>query len=400
MSPPRLTADRGFLTVAMLLGLLAATVPLSVDPTLPGMPQMALSFGVDAASVQYSLSAFMVGIAGGQLLIGPLSDNLGRRPVLLAGLTLFVVAVIGCAVSQSITVMIVLRLLQGIGVCAAAVIARAIVRDLYQREDAARMYATMMMIHGVAPILGPIMGAQLTLAFGWRAVFWFLAVYGVVTLFTIWRALGETIPERNPEATRPRVLIRTYGRLLSSRLFVGYMLTMSGCYAGLFAFLSASASTLITQFGVSISNYSYLFALCMACYVTGSWVSAKLVGRLSIAVMIITGAIVIAAAGITMAALGFARVDLAVAIVAPMAVFMLAFALIVPPAQAAAMAVFPDIAGAASSVLGCVQLAVSALTGLIVGQFADGTQLPMVTALCVASLLPGLIYFTVVRPAA
>ncbi len=387
----------GFIATALLLALMMASLPLSVDTTLPSMPLAAAEFGVSDGTIQFSLSVFIAGIAAGQLLYGPISDRYGRRPVLLVAFAVFLAAVAGCALSASVQSFIALRFVQGFAACAASVLSRAIVRDLFDREAVAKMFAYMMMLYGAAPIVGPILGAHLTLAFGWRSVYWFLLVYGAAALVVIWRALGETVPARRPEAIRPGAMARTYAGLLRNRIFVRYTLMLSACYCGLFAFLSASAASLINHLGVSVEDYGYLFAGCMAAYTFGSWLSGRLVGRRSIHSMIVTGGAMLACAGVVMAGLGLFRVDAAAAIVLPMAVYMFAFSFIVPAGQAAAMSIFPQTAGAASSVIGFVQLTLSASTGFLIGHFADGTQVPMTVAIGVVSLCPIAIYPLIVR---
>lgn len=387
----------GFAATALLLSLMMASLALSIDSTLPSMPLAAAAFGVSDGTIQLSLSVFIGGIAAGQLIYGPVSDRFGRRPVLLAAFCGFGVSVAGCAVSTSVESFIVFRFLQGFAGCAASVLARAIVRDLYDREAAAKMLAYVMMLHGVAPVLGPILGAHLTVAFGWAAIYWFLLAYGVVALAAVWRALGETAPALRPDAIRPGPLARTYLRVLGNRVFVGYMLMLSACYCGLFAFLTASATSLIGHIGVSVEDFGYLFAGCMVAHVSGSWMAGRLIGRYSLHRMIVIGGCTMPVAGVAMAALGLAGVDSAAAIVVPMAVYMFAFSFIVPAGQSAAMSVFPDVAGAASSMIGFVQLTLSALAGVLIGQFADGTQLPMTVAIGIASLCPIPIYMLAVR---
>ena len=301
----------GFFATALLLSMLMASLALSVDSTLPSMPLAAADFGVSDGTIQFSLSIFMAGIAAGQLVYGPISDRFGRRPVLLAAFCVFVASAAGCALSVSIDYFFAFRFVQGLAACAASVLARAIIRDLFDREDAAKMVAYVMMLHGFAPIVGPVLGAHLTVGLGWRAIYWFLAVYGVLALAVTWRALGETVPARRLDALRPGPLLRTYLRVLSSRAFVGYMLMLGACYCGLFAFLVASATSLINHVGVSIETYGYLFAGCMMVFVCGSWLSARLVGRRSIRGMVVAGGAMMFCAGPAMAALGFAGVDTA-----------------------------------------------------------------------------------------
>lgn len=378
--------------------MLLATVPFAIDMTLPAMPVIATAFGVTDSAVQFSLSAFVAGIAAGQLIYGPMSDRFGRRPIMMIGLGLFLAASLGCALVSSIEALIGFRFLHGLAACSMQVLARAVVRDLYRNEDASRMYAQIMMVHGLSPILAPILGAQLTIAYGWRSVFWFVAAYSAILLVMVWRTLDEPLTERDPRAIRPADLFRNYARVLSNRPFVGYMLCMAACYCGMFAFLTASSATLIRQLGLSVADYGYVLAGTMSVYLVGTWVSARLVRRRSIAGMIVPGTMLMAASGVVMAALGLARVDLVVAIVVPIALYMFAFCFIVPPAQAAAMSLFDRNTGAAASMIGFVQLALSAATGALVGYFADGTQVPMVVAIGVASVCPFAAYALIVRP--
>ena len=386
------------LFLIVLLGLLLATLPFAVDLTLPSMPMTAAAFGTSDAAVQFSLSAFVAGLAAGQLVYGPVSDRFGRRPVLMIGLGLFLAASIGCALAPSIEALTAFRAIHGLAACAMSVLARAVVRDLYRDENAARMYAQIMMVHGLAPLIGPILGAHLTIRFGWQAAFWFLAAYAAVLMVLVWRALGESLARRDPAATRPADVLNNYVRVLTDRPYVGYLLAMAACYSGLFAFLFASPATLINQFGLSVADYGYLFSATMLVHLVGTWVSARLVRRRSIAGTIVPGALVMAASGIAAAGLGLARIDTAAAVVAPVGLFMFAFCFIVPPAQAAAMSRFDRNTGAAASMMGFVQLAFSSATGALVGHFADGTQIPMVLAIGIASLCPIAAYALIVRP--
>jgi len=396
---PRPPAGRpGF--VAVLLGMLLATLSLSIDLTLPSMTMTADALGVGDAAMQMSLTAFVAGLAAGQLVYGPASDRFGRRPVLTAGLGLFLAAVLGCALAASVEALIAFRALHGFAVCAMAVVARALVRDLYRDEDAARMYSWIMVVHGVAPIVAPVVGAHLAEELGWRSVFWMLAVYGAAMLATVRLFLGESLAAPDPAATRPLALLRAYGRVLANRRFVGYLLCIAACYCGLFAFLNGSAPVLMRRFGLSETAYGYVFAATMAAHLVGAWASARLVRRRSIAGMLAPGALGMAACGLVMAGLGLARIDAPAAVVVPMAGFMLAFAFIVPPAQAAAMSLFDRNTGAAASMMGFVQLALSAATGAAIGHFADGTQGPMTAAIGIASVCPIASWLLIVRPGA
>ena len=380
-----------------LLGGVTALGPLSIDTTLPAMPAIADAFGTGYASVQLSLSAFMLGIALGQIVIGPLSDGFGRRPIMLAGVALYILSTIGCANAPTVEWLMTFRLLQGFAACAGQVLARAIIRDRFDREDAARLLSYVLMVHGIAPLIGPIIGAHIAVDFDWRAIFWFLALYCAGLAVLLWSYVGESIPARDPNALRPVRLLFSYWEILRNRTFFGYMMCTACCSSGLFAYLSGSSAVIIDGLGKSVETYGYLFALAMTGYVVGNFISARLVRRTGIDRLIKVGGTGLALSGLVMGALGWAGVNTVAAIVAPMFCFMFAFPLVVPPAQAAALSPFPHAAGRASSLIGFLQLCIAAAVGTIVGQLDDGTQGPMVTTIAIAGFGPLLSYWLILK---
>jgi DHA1 family bicyclomycin/chloramphenicol resistance-like MFS transporter len=391
---------REFALLSGLLGALTAIVPLSVDPTLASIPLAAAALGTDAKGIQVSLSAFMLGVAFGQLILGPLSDRFGRRPVLLVHLVLYVAATAGCALAPDLEILIGCRLVQGLAACSAHVLSRAVIRDRLEREDAARMFSWVMIVHSVAPLAGPIIGAHLGVESGWRAVFWAVAAYGALVLVLLWFQLRETRAHTDLEALRPRRLVRSYGAVLGNRAFVSYVLCTASCYSGLFAFLSLSSPLLIGRYHVTPEGYGYLFSITMIGYVTGNWLSTRLVKRLGIDPLLRLGALAMAAVGGVIGVQAWAGFDSALAIVVPFFFWMMTLPLVVPQATAEALTPFPMLAGTASALLGFLQLIASTVTGLIAGAFYDGTQIPMTTAICLTSLGPIISYTLFIRPRA
>jgi len=386
-----------FALLAGLLGALTAIVPLSVDPTLASIPLAAAALGTDAKGIQVSLSAFMLGVAFGQLILGPLSDRFGRRPVLLVHLALYVAASAGCALAPDIETLIASRLAQGFAACSAHVLSRAVIRDRLEREDAARMFSWVMIVHGIAPLLGPIAGAHLAVEAGWRAVFWAVAAYGGLVLVLLAIMLRETRARADFEALRPRRLVRSYGVVLRNRAFVAYTICTASCYSGLFAFLSLSSPLLIGRYNVTAEGYGYYFALTMVGYVTGNWLSTRLVRRMGIDRLLRAGAVSLALFGTAVGGLAWSGFDSTLAIVIPFFFWMLALPLVIPQATAGALTPFPMLAGTASALLGFLQLFASTVTGTIAGAFYDGTQLPMTTAIWAASFGPILSYAFLIR---
>jgi DHA1 family bicyclomycin/chloramphenicol resistance-like MFS transporter len=388
---------REFALLAALLGALTAIVPLSVDPTLASMPLAAAALGTDARGVQMSLSAFMLGVALGQLVLGPLSDRFGRKPVLLIHVALYVAASAGCAVAPDIGTLIASRLVQGFAACSAHVMSRAVIRDRLEREDSARMFSWVMIVHGLAPLAGPIAGAHLAVAFGWRSVYLAVGAYAAVVLLVLAIMLRESLARPDLEALAPRRLVRNYAAILRSRSFLAYTTCTACCFGGLFAFLSLSSPLLTGRYHVSTEGYGYFFAVTMVGYVTGNWLSARLVRRLGVDPLLRLGATALAVCGAAVGAQAWLGFDSALAIGVPFFFWMMALPLVVPQATAGALSPFPMLAGTASSVLGFLQLSGSTAIGTIAGAFYDGSQTAMTTTIFLASLGPILSYVILIR---
>jgi DHA1 family bicyclomycin/chloramphenicol resistance-like MFS transporter len=386
-----------YLILLILLSMLTALTALSIDPTLPSMPNVAETFGIESATAQLSLITFMLGLALGQLVIGPLADRIGRRPVILLSLVVYISAAIGAALAPDIETLAGFRLVQGLAACAGQILPRTVIRDKFESIDAARMLSYVMMIHGVAPIVGPVFGAHLAIAASWRAVYWFHVAYGGLVFILAWFLLAETLERADPRAFNLARMARTYAAVLRNRVFYGHMLCGLGCYAGLFVYLTTSSAVVVGHFGKSGETYAYLFALTMSGWLIGNLVSARLVGSWGIERLIRVGSAGSAVAALTMPALAWGGVDDVWAIVAPMFFYMTTFSLVVPPSQAAALTPFPEVAGAASSLMGFIQLCAGAVIGAGVGQFDDGSQIPMVTAIGITGLGPAAAYWLFVR---
>ena len=245
----------------LLLGLLTAFGPMSIDMYLPAFPAIAHEFGVGIAPVQYTLAAYMGGLALGQLLYGPLADQYGRRPSLLGGMGVYAVATVGCALSTSVGGLVGWRVVQAVGGCSGLVLSFAIVRDTFAGNEAARIFSTMLLVMGLAPILAPTVGSFLVAHASWRLIFWLLMGLAVLTLTYIGRSLPETLPaeRRNPGAVRGA--FRTYGALLGDRTFVGYTLTSGMVQAAMFAYITGSPFVFTQLHGLSAQQYGLLFGL-------------------------------------------------------------------------------------------------------------------------------------------
>jgi len=382
--------------MTLLLGALIAVAPLAMDIYLASMPSMTRALAATPEQVQLTLSLYMYGWGASQIFVGPLADRFGRRPALIAGLAVFVAASAVCAASRTIETLIAARVVQAIGMAAVAVVPRAIVRDLYSGDRAAKMLSLMGVVLGIAPIVAPIIGSHLHVWFGWQANFIFVAGYGAIALFCVVTALPETIKARNKRATDPAVVLANCRRLLHSRKYVGYLLVAAFSSSGLFAFLAGSAFAFVTVIGTGERGFGLLFGAVMLGNIAGSIAGSRLVTRWGIDRMIRYSTWLMLFAGLALAALAWLRVAHPAAIVVPMFLFMVALMTTMPQATAGALTPFPEISGSAASLLLFCQFMLASTAALIVGVTFDGTQRPMATVIAVASTLTFIAFRAVV----
>ncbi len=365
----------------MLIGALTAAVALVIDSTLPALPTVARSLGADAARGQLVLTGLFVGVAGGQMIWGPLSDRYGRRPALVAGLALTLAASLACAAATSVAALAVLRFAQGLGVSSAPVIARAVVRDLYAHEHAAGVLSRVTVVFAIVPIAAPLLGSSLLAWLGWPSIFVMHALFAALLAAAVVSALVETAPRAASPAASAGLLAD--GReLLSHRLFLGPTLVLLCALAGVMAWITNSAFVLIRGFGVSPSAYGLMYALVMAGQIFGAYANSRLVARFGIRAMLRFGTRLAALAGFTALGLAAAGVAHWTALVLPQTVYMFAIGMIMPNATAAALSPFPQTAGTASSLIGTLQFVSGAAIGAGLGALYDGTALPIAAALC------------------
>lgn len=384
--------------VIVLLTVLVALGPISTDLYLPSLPSLMRYFSASEAEVQLTLSIFLVGLAASQLVYGPLSDRFGRKPVLLAGLVIYLAASIACMLAPSIESLIAARFLQALGACVGPVLCRAVVRDVYGREGAARVLSYLAAAMAIAPLLGPILGGYLQAWFGWRANFAALVIYGLGGLAGAAALLPETHHDRNPLATRPSNILETYLMLAGQRRYVGYVLSSAFGYSGIFCFISGSSFVLMGMMKLEPNAYGYCFAAVVAGYIVGATLAGRLARKVTIHHMIAAGGAIALVGGIVLVALASAGIDTVMAIVAPTTVYLFGVGMVMANSMAGAIGPYPRAAGAASALLGFTQMSTAALVGAAIGHAADGTQMPMVIALALSAVAGPVSYWTLVRP--
>jgi DHA1 family bicyclomycin/chloramphenicol resistance-like MFS transporter len=376
------------LALTATLALLTALGPLSTDMYLPSLPAIAQDLGASTAETQMTLSSFLLGFAVGQFVYGPVSDKVGRKPVLVAGLAIFILASAACTVAPSIEALIGARFLQALGASGPIVLARAIVRDLYEGPRAGRELSRMGTIMGLVPAIAPIFGGLLHEAFGWRSTFAATILFGLALAATVILRLPETIPARSPAPLSFPMILRGFGTLLRHPAYRVNVALAGLAYGGLFAFISGSSFVLQGVYGLGELPYAFSFGTMVIGYIGGTLLAQKVVGKRGLDGTIRLGVTALALGGLVMLALvGVFAVPSSFAVTLPMALYALGVGLTMPQAMASAMMPFPDRAGAASSLLGICQMTFAALVGMALGQFLDTSALPLPVTVATAGVL-------------
>ena len=359
------------------MGSLVAIAPLSIDLYLPALPAIGRSFSATAPQINATLAAFLMGMAIGQIVYGPMSDRFGRRPPLLIGITIYVSASIVCAFAPDIATMNVARFVEAVGGCAGSIVGRAIVRDRFDHREAARMLSFMTLIMGLAPVLAPMIGGGLLIISSWRLIFCVLAVSGAIIGFCVFRFLDESRSPETAAVARSETVLRAFGTLLKNRRLLSYLAAGSLNGAVLFAYVSSSSSLLINTYGFSPQLFSVVFA-CNALAIVGSaQINRRLLKRLSpdhvlkrasIASLIVASLLLTAAwSGIggywTVLPLLFAA--------------LATFGLMSGNTMAGALSADPTRAGSIASLMGSASYLMGALAAWLAGLFANGTALPI-----------------------
>ena len=351
--------------------------PLSTDLYLATLPGMAADFGVAAADVQHTLSLFVIGFGTAQLVSGPLSDRFGRKPIMIAGLTLYLLSSVACTLAPSLPWLVAARFAQAIGCCTGVVVARAVIRDAYTPADGARMLAKASSLLSLAPIFGPILGGYLQVAFGWRAAFVALAVAGLVVWIAALFRMRESNVQINPQSLRPDRLVHGYLGVARSPAFWAYALPGTLSYASIFAFISGTPFVLIRVLGIPTEHYGYYFACGVLGYLGGTLLCRRMIGRIGLQRSLEVGTFIGLIGGLGFLAMVMAGWNSGFMVIGAQFVVMLAHGINFPSAQAGSLAPFPEKAGAAAGLFGFISMLGAFFTGMWVGSSHNGTILPL-----------------------
>ena len=370
--------------LAIILGTLSAFAPLSIDMYLPALPTIAADFNTQTSVVQQTLAVFFIGLAVGQAFYGPIADRVGRRGPLLFGATLYMLASIGCAFAPTIQSLILLRLAQALGGCAGIVISRSIVRDLFDAHESASMYSFLMLVMGLAPITAPLIGGQLLLYFGWRAIFIALSGFGLLCVLLVTFILPETLPAERRVRSGLGAALRSYGEILTNRQYMGYAIASGLASSAMFAYISGSPFVFIELNGVAPERFGLLFGANAVGLIAAAQINRWLLnhyhgGQILKAALAFTASMGLLLLIVT--ATGFGGFP---AMLVVLFCCIASTGLVGPNATAAAMAPYAQRAGSAAALLGASQFVLGAAAGSLVGLLHNGTAVPMagVIALC------------------
>jgi DHA1 family bicyclomycin/chloramphenicol resistance-like MFS transporter len=388
----QLSADT--LAMTATLAMLTSLGPLSTDMYLPALPAIAEGLGSTIAGAQLTLSAFLLGFACGQFLYGPVSDRIGRKPVLSFGLGLFLVATIACIIAPNIETLTLARFVQAFGASAPIVLARAIVRDLYEGARAGRELSRMGTIMGLVPAIAPVLGGVIHVAFGWRAVFVAILIAGIVLTIVVLRHLPETLRRRETAPLSLKAILAGFALLLRHPTYRFYAGLSALTYSGLFAFISGSSFVLQGVYGLSELAYGFSFGFVVIGFIGGTLIAQRIVSSRGLDGTIGLGVLCLAGGGSGMLVLSLVSTGSALEVVLPMALYGVGVGLTMPQCMASALTPFPERAGAASSLLGIIQMSLAALVGIGLGAALIYADIAMATVLAALGILAALLFVT------
>src|SRR5271156_2090691 len=368
-----------------IFGLLSAIAPLSIDIYLPALPMLRQALGANEAQTLFTLSAFFVGFGTGQLFLGPLSDRFGRKRPLLAGLVLYIIASVGCAQADSMLAIVLWRFVQAFGGSVVPSVVQAMVRDLYDRNQSARILSLNMLVTASAPVVAPLIGGQVLLWLDWRAIFWVLVGFGLVALLAA-LALPETLGQARRNEAHPLAMLVGYFEMLRSGRYVGYVVCSTFYFCCLFAFIAGSPFVYIEYFGVPPQYYGFLFGVNMLGMIATTFINSRIVVRRGADRILRIACWIGAAGAVVLLATGLRGVGGVVGIALPLFVVLSVLTVVASNAISGALSVFPNRAGSAAALAGALQVGAGALTSAAVGWLADGTPRPMIVIVCAGAI--------------
>ena len=376
----------------LILGLLSAIGPFSIDTYLSGFPNIAADLKVTVDEVSYSLSSFFIGISVGQMLYGPLLDRFGRIKPLTIGLIVYIIASVGCALATSIEMLIGLRFLQALGGCVGMVAPRAIVRDLFPVNESAKIFSLLILILGVSPMIAPTVGSYMITTLGWHSVFWFQVVLGFLLFLAVVFVLKESKGADQTLSLRPKHVSGIFWGIFKNVQFFTYALAGSTVAGGVYAYISGSPYIFMELYGITEQQYGWLFSLLAGGLILSSQINTLLLRKYKSEQIVKVSLPIQATIGMLLFMMSYFELHTIYSLVILIFMFLCCQGFSFPNSSALSLVPFSKEAGSASALMGALQMGIGALTAALVGVFSDGTDLPM-TAVMGSFALMGLCIF-------
>jgi len=380
-------------SLILILGLLTAIGPFSIDMYLPAFPDIAKSLDTTIAHVMLSLSSFFIGISAGQLVYGPLLERFGRKKPMYVGLTIYLFASVGCAMATSVDSLIIFRLLQALGGCAGMVAARAIVRDLFETKENAKIFSTLMLVVAVSPIIAPTMGGYVTAAFGWRYVFGILILIDLLIIAGVYFLLPESKPPNPDFSLKIGKVFQNFGSILKHPQFYTYALTGAVASSGLYAYISGSPYVFMEIFGLDEKHYGWVFAIIAMGIISASQINNLALRTYSSEQIIKVALSIQSVIGLILASLAFFGLGELYVTTFLIFLFLGCQGFIFPNSSALSLAAFGHNAGSASALMGAIQMGIGASVSALVSALQNHTPLPMTGMMAICSIGAVSIFF-------
>ncbi len=372
--------------IIIVLGAMAAIMPMSIDMYLPGFAKVANSFQTDVAHIGITLSSFFAGVCIGQLVYGPLMDKYGRVKPLVVGVLIFILSSIACSLATSLEQLTVFRFFQAFGGCASFVANRAIARDLFKTEDLVKVFSMLMLVIGLAPILAPSLGGFIVAHHSWRIVFWVLTGTAILLLISLLLFIGETKPKHINYSLKPSFVLKNYWSVLSNPNFLLYTLSFSFASAGLFTYVAGSPAIFMGIFKVDETDFGIIFGFNALCLVIGSQLNRFITKKFSGKNITTYTSLILLIITIILFLLTISNLVGLWVLIACLSSILFFIGIFNPNASALALAPFKNNAGTASALSGFMQMMVNALASFAVSYFASTTALPMVSIMMICAM--------------
>ena len=377
----------------LILGLLTSIGPLSIDMYLPAFPSIAKNLQTTVSSVMLSLSSFFIGISFGQLLYGPLLERYGRKIPLYFGLGLYTISAVACASAMSVETLIIFRFFQALGGCVGMVASRAMVRDLFEVKDNAKVFSTLMLVVAVSPIIAPTLGGYITTFLGWRYIFGMLVIIILFIVSGIYFLLPESKKPDPNFSLKPKSILQGFSLIIKQPQFAVYTFTGAIAYAGLYAYISGSPYVFMEVFKVTEQHYGWIFAIVAAGLISASQFNSKLLKKHSsekIIKVALTAQGIIGVLLVSTSVFGYSELYSTILLVF---LYLCCQGFLFPNASALSMAPFSKNAGNASALMGFIQMSIGALMSALVSLLHNGTTLPMTGVMCFCTLGASIVFY-------